>query len=251
MDKPSHQPDSPWYRDTCRKQFTSEWEVRITFPTYGPTDHPWEPEDPARSVFYIEVPDDQWTAVYGLTIKDGAITVAEMRIHPTDTPGMYVTDPGEWSRNEAEIPKGGLTTSILRRFHVPDVWRHMPEIMSRLNEELGKDRFLTLFRSRGIPKEVIEALSPSSTTGGEPNSRLVLLARIAKAYTDELAQGNLHYASPLAQRFNYSKATIRTYVSQARKEGLLTTPPARRQPGGELTELADALLAQADRDGER
>jgi hypothetical protein len=245
----AHETGGAPHRDAAGHPYTPEWQPRVRFPAaYPHSDGPWDIDDPKRSIFYLEVPSDDWTVVYGLMVQDGKLVIAEIRLQPTDTPGMYVTRPGEWSSDITEVPPNGITARQLRHVRPGEVWDHMPFVLERLRTQVGEDRFKSLFRSRGVPDEIIENLSPR-TTYAKAFDRLTRLVHLAAAYVEEVQKGNKQPTRAVAERTGYSHNTVLVYISEARKKGLLTPAPGRGRPGGSLTQLAEELL-ETDQPGE-
>jgi hypothetical protein len=238
-DRPSHQPGAPQYQNTCRRPFTDQWEPWLYFPDTEAPKGPWNPEDPLRSIFYLVVPGPRWTAVYGLLVKAGQLVVAEVRIRPTDTPGAYLAKPPEWSMDSAVVPGEGLTA---REARIPfDRWKDSyPDALKEFQSLVTPELYRKLTEPRDLPSGPADKIDPTDMP------RLLKLAKVAEEYEREINLGHRRRIyEQLTTRFPYTRASLITFVAEARDEVLLTPTLKRGVPGGRLTERALRILHQA------
>jgi hypothetical protein len=196
-----------------------------------------------------------WSCYVRLEPQVGSPVVGELRILPTpSSPVSYgvitavfdqqwrdMAQPpdGEPAIEVAgETPDGGLTRRLLRAVplgRAVDLAREA--VASWLEDPAIATVAQAGFSETGAPRRPGRKPRPDS-----------FYAEIAALYVDALRRGSRHAVEDTRQAWEggrYDKAYIRDQLSVARDRELLTRPPAKGVPGGELTRKArDALPDQ-------
>ena len=180
---------------------------------------PWwtEQGESGEGLFCIEgrVPDHpEWRFVAKFARERSDILLVDLRIRPA----------GRVS------PAGGLHTSVIRSislnalFRTARDWIELPRNVGLgIDLHVERDQF-------GRPRRP-----------GRRGQSDLFYAQWAALYVDEVANGSAP-VSRLAKIHDFSEATIRGFLNQARRRDLLTAAPAGGA-GGSLTDKALTLLA--------
>ena len=201
---------------------------------------------------WLEAPlGDDWCVALQLAVQDGQPVVSELRIFPAERPPQLLRADGEvepfpyasgewngkWLGVGARVPRGGLTTTIVRKARISMLTELFEDIRKKLSSK-GHDffdyrlGFPDVKRDRG-------ARGP-----GRPAVPLDALLPIAQDYAAAVAGGSRRPLQDIAQKDRRGVEEIRRRVRQARRRGLLT-PAASSAAGGELTPEARRLIRQA------
>lgn len=232
----AHQPGQQMYG--C--DYQEPWQPRVRF--YKPPEKStskWDTYDPNLESFWLEIPDDEWTVAYRLLAKGSNIEVAEMRIYPTDHPGGYTVDPGEWSVEPETVPAGGLTARQLRTVRVGKHKQEAGLVLKKLRERMGADAFDAWMAQYSIPGDLIGSLRRRRKPSPDADLRR---AEIAAQYVDLVQQGVRNPRVRLAKQWPLSPDTIRDELHEARRRDILTDAPRKGIAGGQLTEKGRKLL---------
>jgi hypothetical protein len=198
--------------------------------------------DPARDYVVLEVPDEDWTVAYLLTVQSGSLVVAEVRVYPTE-PAMEAK-PGEWSRDPNRVPKGGVTGRRLRQVGVTEHHRHTEQIIEELRMKMGDEAFETLMAERGFSDHQVSILA---TAEGLSKDRATRLAQIAALYVAAVSNGERSPVARVAEQLGMVRSSIRDQLHDARTMGLLegsSVGVAR----GSLTTKARKLLDEVTKE---
>jgi hypothetical protein len=117
--------------------------------------------------------------------------------------------------------RGSVTTTMLRTVKTSDI----EELMNTLLDDIG---------------DPVRMPRPSQVRLGSGDLRLAVWAQ---RYVGALSEGNAHPIQAVARRYRRDAADIREYVKRARERKLLTQTK-RGRAGGDLTDLARALLRE-------
>jgi hypothetical protein len=156
-----------------------------------------------------------------------------------------------------KVPRGGLGSRFLRRIKVGE---HLADIIRQLQQQRSANvrpiEERTTYAEGGVrtvmnPAELDDFVRGTpegdgrSRTGrpGRPN---LWYAQLAAEYVNALAHGSRSPTAEIAKRRYHDVSHIRDALHEARERGLLTRPPARGRPGGQLTPAAEFELLKAD-----
>ena len=194
--------------------------------------------DPAKDSLWLIVPADEWTTAYRLMAQDNEMVVAELRKYPTDKPGNYILEPGEWSQEPSTVPARGLHARDLR---FPfGRWRgYARDNLQSVRHAIGEEQFEALFVGRTMPIQAIEQLAepPSRRKRWNDYQHAVLAAQ----YAAIVESGERKAVKVLAEKLGYAVDTVRDLVHETRRRGLLT-PTGQGVAGGRLTPRAEQIL---------
>ena len=213
---------------------------------------------------WLEAPlDDDWCVALQIAIQNGRPVVSELRVFPAEVPAKLVrtdgkvatfssktgTWAGDWLGVNAKVPKGGLTSTIVRRAKIPLHTKFFEEIRQDIIKRGGQDFFAAEF---GFP-EVPQQRPPGGTTKkrrpGRPPVPCEELLSVAQDYAAVVAAGSRKPLQDVAQTRGRGVEEIRRRVFKARREGLLS--PTHGGVGeGVLTAQAKRLI-QKSRRGKR
>jgi hypothetical protein len=194
---------------------------------------------------WVEAPmRDGWIAAFRiLPDPEGSPAVAELRVfpdHPRRAPGQWAPElPMVDTRQH--IPRGGLTSRLLREIKVPGAVLFTQRLMDEFAKgwaDLGHDAMAELFEPHGLTDE--------PRRRGRPPLSDLELARAARVYERAVKSG--HPIERVSTELGVSEDTARKRIWTARDRGLLTDAPAGR-PGGRLTPKARELLSRQRRTG--
>jgi hypothetical protein len=191
--------------------------------------------DPVSDYIVLEIPDDEWTVAYFLTVESGSLVVAEVRVYPTEPPE---SGPGRWSMESSRVPEGGLTGRRLRQVGVTEHRHHMSEIVQAIRAAMGDEAFKAFMGERGTGVEQLSALTAASELSTDRTTRL---AQIAGLYVTAANAGEKSPVAVVAGRLGLDRASVRDQLHDARSVGLLEGSSAG-VARGRLTKKATALL---------
>jgi hypothetical protein len=198
---------------------------------------------------WFEVPlDDAWIAAYRLVQVDDEIVTAEVRVFPYE---RGRDNGGEWSAERlgarAPVPRGGLPARTLRNVKIDTHLRAAADQLGALRKKLGMETTAMILSNRGFAGDVEHPRR--GRPGPEPTSDL-FYARLAAEYV-RLVKGKGSrrpvrelYEWLRVQHLHYNESSVTGLLDKARNRGLLTRPPKRGTPGGDLTPYARELLAE-------
>ena len=212
--------------------------------------------DVAGQVWFEKELPDGWVAAYRLLPQLGRPVAAEARLYPGRIRGGRV---GEADAS-ADVPPGGITTSLLR---LP-VERHLKEAQEEWMRPPTADQYVRPESARYTDWDVpalwgfAAYLHPRPSPAGRPRRSEVDYAIFAALYVAAVEENPdspyKSMATNLAARehdhsdrvaSHYTVSSLRNIVTKAREKGYLTSAGSGRV-GGELTPLArDALAAFA------
>jgi hypothetical protein len=170
-----------------------------------------------------------WHAVLRFENVDGIKRLLELRIIAGDidaqvTKHESLTDSG-LTLTEAG-PDSELTTTMLRKIAIDRLAR---TARTGIHPEYAK-----------LPR--LEPFLFDRVRPGRRGRNNVEFAKLAQQYITEFNSGNPHPTKTLAKAHHLSPSQMSQLINQARNRGLLTRPPGKGRPGGELTEDAYTLL---------
>jgi hypothetical protein len=183
---------------------------------------------------WLEQPlDRQWVALFRLVRRGGGsdrFRVGELRIFPAEA-GRRVA--GEWSGSwrgiEAEAPRRGLTTKVVKLAQ-PHLWLQSMRTFAPRFRELFPDN---------VELPVAPSRSPTERRG-RPKLPDKFLATVAREYAVASAAGKPPVEA-VAQRHGEDVAKVRGWIHKARLRGFLTVS-AQGKTGGEVTPKATFVL---------
>lgn len=175
-----------------------------------------QPGDPWGTAVWIEAEHDGWRAAARVAMQDGAPVLAELRIYPDD--GMQ--HPAGWSHAPDAVPRGGLTTELVRSA----LTDRLLEAVRELYEPLA-----------GEP--VFEGFEPllSVPACARPRKRDDrALASTVDAVSRHRNAGSGRPIDAAAAELGYAPGTVRNRLTKARDRGIAA--------GDKLTDRGRALL---------
>ena len=188
----------------------------------------------------------EWLVAYRFEAQEGYPVIAEARVIPATHP-QWEAPTGDIRGYDVERlisgevtpppPPGGLTARRLRTLHVSAAVARTRSVLRDLV------RGGIFAQGMGYREQVLsEPRQPGSRGRGD-----AYYARIAAMYVDAVGRGSARPAADVAAELGtYSSAYVRDVVSEARRRGLLTQPPRRGLPGGQLTDRARTALREGD-----
>jgi hypothetical protein len=202
-----------------------------------------------RAETWVEEPiAGGWIGAYRLMVKAGRPLVAEVRLFPEDRPESR--GGGQWSEEVSAVPSEGVPGRALHALRLKTPLERFPRFLRSIKRDPAFAK--QLLRGHGIPlRSEMRRRRPGRR--GRTDSYYLPWA---VAYVERLAVGSrrpvkdLTESPPRAIRGYVSdggvtsEATVRDYIHQARKRGLLSSSPSGR-PGGELTPKAEQMLKRA------
>jgi hypothetical protein len=170
------------------------------------------------------VVDEQWLAAVRLAMQDGRVVVSEVRVFPRERePGAGVA--GLWSAEVlgpvAVVPRGGLTSRLLRKVPLGEVPAHVVSVLSAWDKVRGPLKALASDTVReGFPGVVLNPRPRPERASGRPD---VFYAQLAAAYVRAVTRGSRHPVAELAaRRGGVDPAKVRDMLHEARERGLLS-----------------------------
>jgi hypothetical protein len=220
-----------------------------------------------------------WIAEYRLAVQDGRVIVAEVRVCPARWAKWTGDDAPDSGASKGmladDVPRGGLSTRLLRRVPVGthiDQMGHIYELLSlagpqfipaamrsakvgtwpgtgpRPNVEDVARRFA---RRPGLEVRVAEQhADPERKRAGRRPLADEVIVEAAAAYVETRKRGSAHPIPDTARALKMSEARLRDLVYRARRRGFLT-PTAQGRGGGVLTTEARSLLSKVRRRAHR
>jgi hypothetical protein len=218
---------------------------------------PTEQGGEAWATFPLE---EEWTCAYRIVSQEGTPALAEVRIYPSDPKRK------PWADRATEPPLGGLTARLLRRVRVG----HDTLRVRRLTDKMLAGGRPVEERTEVIPAgpgrgsgvavsgtiedfehDLARSLgfeaserSDAARRPGRPRRPDLFYVRVAARYVEQLEAGSSTPTADVAKGSNYSAAHVRDALHEARVRGLLTPPPSKGRPGGQLTTRAHELLKE-------
>lgn len=199
-----------------------------------------EGEIPGQNKWFVDVEnawlevvlDDQWMAAYRFANQGGGPVIAEVRVFPWDET-LKQRQSGEWGGEwlgvNAVVPKGGVTSRLLRRLKVGSHMKHFQETAEWMATRGGGPQHLigpalTRVGWRRLDRHARPASSDDTA----------YFAAVAQEY-----EGNCQRRKPpiksMAVRRKAPPHKIRAEVYRARELGLVTRD-GQGTTGGKLTE---------------
>lgn len=135
---------------------------------------------------------------------------------------------------------GGIATTDLRAIPLLEISRALLEQLRANEPEWGWDD--SVYAPRPTPRGWAQSLAKRPGRHGKPHH---YYARVAADYVELLGQPKPLIA--LAKQYGpLTTSQLRSILYEARRRGLLTDPPLKGRPGGELTLKALDILRQHD-----
>jgi hypothetical protein len=126
--------------------------------------------------------------------------------------------------------QGVITARLLKNIRIG-------ELLAPAREELAEFARDPLWEEAASLWDFLHK-QPRPGRAGHPDK---LYASVASMYAYALDQGSHHPVVDVAERMRLSRARVRDLLHEARRRGLLTSPP-QGHAGGELTARADEIL---------
>jgi hypothetical protein len=194
---------------------------------------------------WLEVPirDGSWIAAYRLLPQDGAPVIGEVRLFPNEqTRSVAGSWSGELLGTRAKVPPGGITHRLLRELRVGHHLSVMGQIFHNIRRQGAEEEFLT---QHGITRPLVVPAVAGRRRGRKPFPDR-FYAELARDYVTAIARGSERPAADVARKRGLRRPDrVRDMLHEARKRGLLTPTPVGRRQGGDLTDAARTLLAEA------
>lgn len=174
--------------------------------------------------------DEDWDIALRLDPQEGRLVVSELRVAAaTSLTEKQLSAMFTGLAKEANIPPGGVTTTLLRRLKVPE-----------LLDEFRLRRELTTLSFIGREGNATLVAGDSGAGRGYSDS---FYAEFAAAYLRLVAAGERRPAVILGDQLGLSTRSVQSRLATARRLGLLTGESGKA--GGELTEKARRLLPKS------
>ncbi len=200
---------------------------------------------------------DAWIVALRLTVQDGQPVIAEARIFPndpsdpdfpSDLPGLPAgigdrAMRGEWTPNGNAVPRGGLTTRMIRRVHTGDLSGTIAKKLRHINEAfrpVGDDTPSIVELAGGPGWDAVVHRAQQQPAGLFRDQRLAMTAAL---YVDACQQDPRHANRQVAEQLAIPVEHVRDRIYAARVAGLLTAGPGKGRAGGRLTDEAQEILA--------
>ncbi len=201
-----------------------------------------------RPIYWAEheLGDEPWTAAYGFVEREGALTLAELRIFPTrDAAGdrsadlserVDRRDLGEWDRDPALVPRGGLPTRVLRLAKPGEALAEAFTYVAR------KDTL----HSANVSPHIVRA-DAKSKRPARPRRDPTLLVRVALLYEEAMTAGvpphSYIFDALQGTKDQIARRTVAGLVRDARAADYLT-PATKGSASGRATQAAHDLLRE-------
>lgn len=188
------------------------------------------------------------------TLADGRRCVYSVEVHdgaPTFT-GLEIVGEPISARSLRAIPVGAhlaqLHATLARMASEGRSWvelvadgEHIPPAPGASGE------FAIGFGAADWDRQMLESAGVAHVTAprkrrGRPGRPDIFYARLAASYVEALMAGSRSPTADVAKNFLYSPEHVRDAIHTARERGLLSRPPGKGRPGGQLTERAKAML---------
>lgn len=197
--------------------------------------------------FHIDL-DDDWRATYSFEPQGSEIVIAAVEVRP-----------------RASVPRGGLTARILRQklrpgMAVQDYRARLAEALDPLSSEYRDglaavtitgatpawyDDGLVHARKQLPASPWLPVIDKVSAVDASKRDRLGRLAETARRYVQARNQGHPAPNQRVAELQGRPIPHVRDDLYAARRLGLLSESPGKGRPGGDLTDKARAILAEA------
>ena len=172
-----------------------------------------------------------WIAWQRLAARDGRLVVSELRVLPAESGRLPA---GEWSHQAVVVPSGGISPALIRR--VPaGVYAVAPVVKDWINWTLTElpPQHRAHTHARRLASELAltseDVEQKPATKRGRPGRKPSDRAFYKSIAADYRRWSGKAPARRIADKYNVSRATARTWISTARhKLGLLPeTSPGR------------------------
>jgi len=177
--------------------------------------------------YWVHLPfADGWVAAQRLGLQGGELVVSELRVFPAEKPRGRA---GQWSGAMASVPKGGVTSPLLRS---ASVGRHAAApVVSDWVSTAGGWSPTTKALARRVSRDLRlpDSSKPRAGVRGRPGRKPTDCAFYEKVAEDYRRWAGQHPAKRIAEKHGVSGATARTWIHTARHTlGLLPkTEPGR------------------------
>lgn len=231
----SHAPGRRQLDDACDR-YEAAFAPRISF---EPFDRPqgrgqWDLYDPLQHSAWLVLPEETWTTAYRLIIRNREFEIAEVRIYPTDPPDFPYAADGEWMVDRDTVPRGGITSDLIRQAHLSKVRPHLREVLVRLRDEISPEEFDKVLGDRDLPTDIIARLRRKRDDSTKAERRQL---EVAISYAREVRNGNSRPREAVRRDLHLSSSRVGNILRVCREKGFLTESPHGRA-GGTLTERA-------------
>ena len=187
---------------------------------------------------WLEVPlSDGWMAAYRFANQNGTPVVTEVRVFPRDATlthrpaGQWV---GQWLGVKASVPKGGISSRLLRSLKVASHMQHFHEIAEWM---LTKGGDPPEFISQELGRVGYRLLSRRAEPASGRDE--TFYARVANEYE----RAGKYPIKTMAARRKVPVERVRAEIYQARELGLLTRE-GQGKAGGALTDKGRRVLRE-------
>ena len=177
---------------------------------------------------------EHWIAAARLAVQNGRVVISELRIFPRDRSlggGVRGLWRGEILGPRAEVPEGGLTSTLLRSVRLPKYQAHAVAVVAAWRRA-GVERL----EQSGLPGTDLDVESRPRKMG-RPDR---FYAELAADYVRSLAKSRRPIAE-IVKRRKLSPERVRDMVHEARERKLLS-PGRQGAPSGYLLPLAERLI---------
>jgi hypothetical protein len=184
-------------------------------------------QDAVVHVYNDEFPGWRFTVTF--SYEGTAVGFAVMAPGPVATGWQY---PGRPARRSSP-PTAGVTARWLRSIPIGEI------------QDAARRGFVGRLQQSPSDAELGEHWGTVFAEAPKPGRRGRddrAYAEMAALYVAELADNPRSAVQTLGDRLGYAGSQVRSILSEARRRGLLTKPPARGIAGGQLTAKATALL---------
>jgi hypothetical protein len=179
--------------------------------------------------------------------------IAELRVFPREQ--MKGRPPGRWGAEvlgiEVTVPEGGISAELVRRVRIGEHRQVGREFSRWLREQVQSTPptiaheeiapALASLHGRTLTASVLDEPASAPKRGRPPIRSEEFYAKLARDYTERVAQGSPRPTADIARRRNLPQSKVRDMLHEARRLGLLSST-SRGRSGGGLTPKAVAIL---------